>query len=737
MATPRHERPTTSGRRPADATPRLAARGPQTANHHETLDLQVSLWPTFQPAKLPEVRDPGRPKVRNVPRSVARGRRGGKGQAWEVDILEQVLENEGRLRNAVSKAKSRGEWRRMWQNLQQMGDALACVSQNSPRTRTLSTMSTTTATPTEPPRKGGSRVNQDPTVLQLPHAPAPLPPCLQCVLAGTCCSLTVQPYAKAFANDTVSTREPQPTFRPPPSPPPSRRHRAAAPPSPTLMASQLARLSTMASVGISEVEAADVGGASDVGSSDWELATSGLPWKRQHREQKLLREAVVRGSTDSPFLAPPPVQCARCKNNGEAACLQQSRDITNMAAVAASARDQKPVAWFASSGPPPLSLLPQHNVPLLDQIRFDPLQNYHHPGRATGRQGQQQAPGRRLRSQNQPQTEPRPVLEAVFCRDPKVLSASGVASRAQDLLEKIERKYPRGASNGSRHFFSSSSSSSSQRQHGYRSSGPAVPSWLKGLGPQSGGGGGGGGGSPRPLAPVHVRPATKLEVSRLLPQRSWMNVYAGRGVATAATVAADAADVQRYRPWRGPSYRKPVNAGASAYRAAVPPALPAWHANNQEKPADASGETYASYRHKWQDHFLNVGEDRAARQMQRDKQQIVKRKPLARSATVSSHTRPVTATATATITAAEPTPETSEQRHAKIAQMALSLGHQFRERRAQGAAPMAAVPVALQPQHSSEMEVQKADLINTLTSWLEPEQAHQLAALLADPVTAM
>ncbi|CAK7222947.1 hypothetical protein SBRCBS47491_005037 [Sporothrix bragantina] len=72
------------------------------------------------------------PKVHNDRRSIARSRRRGKGmgKAREVDILEQILEDEGRLRNAVAKAKSQSEWRRMWQNLQQMGEALAKVKQD-------------------------------------------------------------------------------------------------------------------------------------------------------------------------------------------------------------------------------------------------------------------------------------------------------------------------------------------------------------------------------------------------------------------------------------------------------------------------------------------------------------------------------------------------------------------------------------------------------------------------------
>ncbi|KAL1913543.1 hypothetical protein Sste5344_000505 [Sporothrix stenoceras] len=63
--------------------------------------------------------------------------------------------------------------------------------------------------------------------------------------------------------------------------------------------------------------------------------TSELPWQQQKLEQKLLRQAIIRGNTDSPFLPQPPSQCLRCARMGETACLQQSTDLTNTASSTA------------------------------------------------------------------------------------------------------------------------------------------------------------------------------------------------------------------------------------------------------------------------------------------------------------------------------------------------------------------------------------------------------------------
>ncbi|CAK7245530.1 MAG: hypothetical protein STHCBS139747_007114 [Sporothrix thermara] len=719
-------------RRPFTSTgPRL-----QSARRHETLNLQVSLWPTFQPAKLPEIRDPGRPKVHNGRRSVSRSsrRKGKGGRAREVDVLEQVLEDEGRLRMAASKAKRQAEWQRMWQNLQQLGEAVANVS-SSPDDMPMSRTSTQ--------RDGAGRAEKKSTgstaaaaaaaatpVLRLPPMPAPLPACLQCVLAGTCCSLTVQPYAKAFVNDSVSTRQPRPVCR-----------------SPMLTASQLARLSTTADVGVGsrlslpgvdldvEVDTAD-DSADDL--SDWELATSGLPWKRQHQEQRLLRKAIVRGSTDSPFLPQPPAQCARCERSGETACLQQSRDITNITSTtslvsSSTAKQQRSVAWFASSGPPPLSLLPQHNVSLLDQIRFGPVEQCSLRGRATAQRMQQ--PGKRLRSQHQPQIEPRPVLEAVFCREPSVLTACEVASRAQILLEQIALRYPNGrSSTGSRNYLA---------RHGYAAHQSTVvpfaePGYLRDLrdlGP-------GGGATLDTRTSGHVRPATKLEVSRLLPRRGWMNVYAGRGVAVAAGVAYVTASTVSENATRA------ALAASDHYPAAVPPALPAWCTVQQDRSA-APPETRtqaANRRGKWQDYFLDVDEGRAAAEFQRGKEKEkgkrqVKRKPLATDPShqhqryPQQHSQQHPQESPIVPGALVARPETAAERQARIAQMVLSLERQFREKRYGRLVPRRVAPAAPR-QRSPESETSMAELISTLTSGLDAEQAHRLATLLAGPVAA-
>ncbi|CAK7274219.1 hypothetical protein SEPCBS57363_006048 [Sporothrix epigloea] len=638
------------------STPSSIYSGPsikqaRSVNQLEELSLEVSVWPTFPLANLPVFR---KPKVQNGRQSLAR-RAKAKSKAKEMDILEQVTEDESRLYNAIRKAKSQSEWRRMLHNLQETGgltaDVCPEVARTSGKAAQASKTKTSTATATT-----DSGTSDRPLIFRLPRAPAPLPPCLQCTLAGTCCSLTIRPYAKAFVNDKASTRQPRPALL------------DVRPPSCELTAAELARLSITA----------------DVGYSNTDLAASGLPWERQRLEQKMLREAIVRGSIDSPFLPQPPTQCARCERKGETACLQQSYDLAN--AVASTATGHQLVAWFASSGPPPLSLLPQHIVSLLDQMRPEPEE--HVTRAATDQQFRQ--PGKRPRSQN-PSCSARPALEAIFCRDPTVMAASEVAFKAQDLLEQIAQKYPRGTSAGN--YFS-------QRHHSKAVSGSVVPSYLKDQGPQS---------ICRGIKDWNrVRPAASLEVSRLLPRRSWMNVYAGRGVATAASTAFQAADTAKLY--------MTVRAHVSDYRA-VPAALPAWRANDERATAVASDMTQMVCKYKWQDYFLDVAEDRAAVQFQKSKQEV-KRKPLTTHTTVEAET------------------ETEGERQARVTQLALLLDQQIREKRKR-AARLQSTPAVCQQKRSSENEAFVADLISTLTSRLDPEQTRRLATLLAGPVAAM
>ncbi|CAK7564872.1 MAG: hypothetical protein SEPTF4163_002775 [Sporothrix epigloea] len=642
---------------PSSTSSNPSIKETRSANQLEKLSLQVSVWPTFPLANLPV---PRKPQVQNGRQSVAR-RAKAKSKAKELSILEQVTEDESRLYNAIRKAKSQSEWRRMLHNLQKKGDPTADVCPENARTSGKATQASKTKTSTTAATTG-SGTSSRPLIFRMPRAPAPLPPCLQCTLAGTCCSLTIRPYAKAFSNDKLSTRQPRPTLL------------DVRPPSYELTAAELARLSITA----------------DVGYSNMDLAASGLPWERQQLEQKMLREAIVRGSIDSPFLPQPPTQCARCERKGETACLQQSCDLAN--AVASTATGHQLVAWFASSGPPPLSLLPQHVVSLLDQMRPEPEEQV--ACAATDQRIHQ--PGKRPRRQN-PSCSARPALEAIFCRDPSVMVASDVASKAQDLLEQIAQKYPQGTS--AVNYFA-------RRHHSKVGSGSVVPSYLKYRGPQS---------VCRGMkAWNRVRPAARLEVSRLLPRRSWMNVYAGHGIATAAATASPATNTTKLQT-RSQPYTT-VKPYVSDHRA-IPPALPAWRADDEGAAAVTSDMTQTVCKYKRQNYFLDVAEDRAAVQFQKTKQEV-KRKPLTKHTTVEAKT------------------ETEGERLARVRELALSLDLQIREKRKR-AAKIQPVPAVCQQKRSSENEAFVADLISTLTSHLDPEQTQRLATLLAGPVAAM
>ncbi|CAK7263989.1 hypothetical protein SEPCBS119000_000771 [Sporothrix epigloea] len=619
---------------------------PQSQAYFEKLSLQVSLWPTFTQAELPGIRVPGKPKVHN-------GRNRGKGKARDIDLLEQITEDERWLHDALRKAKNRSEWRRVWHNLQQRAEALTDAGPE------YSTRSGKTA------RRGktwtgktdaaiDSRTHDPRVVLRQPHRPAPLPPCLQCILAGTCCSLTIRPYAKAFVNDSVYTRQ----------------SRAAPFHVPRLACDATSlkrvRLSTTANV--------------EPFSSD--PATTGSTWQQQRLEQRMLRGAVAQGWTDSPLLPQPPVQCARCEHMGERACLQQSFDVANALTSAATGHKQV-TAWFASSGPPPLSLLPQHNVALLDQMRPRPEEGL--LPSATDQQSRE--PGKRLRSQN----TARPTLEAIFCRDPDVMVASEVAERAQAILKRIARDRSQGTGTVSRF---------TQTRPGNVGLGGAVPGCLKYRGQQK---------RPRESSgSVCVRPATKVEVSRLLPRRSWMNVYTGRGVATASVLPS--ANFTGLRTAARPNTT--FNSGSGAYQT-IPRAVSTWQVDGEAAAAVASEGC------KRQDFFLDVAEHRAALQFHRSKQKR-RQKPVA----THSHC--------ATEAAVQAELETKGERQARIKQLALLLEDQILERYRK-AAELKHAALSSQGQCSPKDEAELADLIDTLTDGLNPEQARHLAMLLSGP----
>lgn len=592
-------RPSPAGR------PGGASAGPPP----EELNLQTSVWPAFQPAARPDLAGPPTP-ARPSQRGGAGGRRTREADADRA-LREEDAVAEARFRSARLGAAREAAWRRAWRDALQDGGVAAPPERPTRTTRTRGT---------------GEAAAPPPAVLRLPPLPAPLPPCLQCALAGTCCSLTTTPYAQAFVDDRLAPRRPRP--RP-----------GAAVPFPSSWAAAYAAL------------CAEMGPA----LPGEEARAAALPWRRQQLEQAFLRRAVVRGAADSPFLPRPPVRCARCARTGDPGCLQQSRDLTAaMAVVAAAAAAAGPpppgVAWFASSGPPPLSLLPQHRMPLLDQIRGGP----NRPDVRAAAAREAGAP---------------PVLEAVFCRDPDALTAAQVAARAQELLEQIGQRGARAVGAGSRYAQPPGQGIPDPREE---------PSYLRALGAAGEPGTGAGARGPR----LHIRPATRLEVARRVPRRSWLNVYAGRGVAVVvAAPAVTAAAAARHHPVR---QRLPAPR-ASAYGAAAPPALPAWHANDR-KPAAAAADggpywqrahdvvpplpaaAAATVDYTWQDYMLDVGLGRAALQLHRARRPAAAPPPPSPAPEQPGGAR-------------GPAPETDEQRHARLVQLAAALDAHFRERR--------------------------------------------------------
>lgn len=643
----------------------------ETANHHAKFNLQTSLWRTFQEPALPTIDTYTRPPSRrddSVPPN-----RYHEDEDSEESYNKAMLEQDNyeiNHRNIVARITKKGKWQRAWHDVVQEGTYAPRNTHNEDTNKSTMAQSTSRS----------SKKRRPPRVFQLPPTPGPLAPCLQCALAGACCSLTAMPYAKTFVNDRVSTRRP-------------RRSRMVATAEPSW-----------------EDALADLKKNLEKKCRNSDAYNAKLPWKQQQLEQKMLRQAIVRGNTDSPFLPQPPVQCIRCARMGETACLQQSTDLTNT--VSAAGGKEKAVAWFASSGPPPLSLLPQHGTSLLDQIRYGP--DYQTTVR----------PVPRSRAHNPPPL----ALEAIFCRNPYALTAAGVAAKARDLLEQIGKKYTRGSSTGSRY------SQRSRQQDN------------------------------KVVSSTHVRPATAIEVSRQLPRRSWLNVYAGRGVATVKPLVIS---VEK----RDGSQVQTTAFGLSDYRS-VPPALPSWHAKDRQPAVVNSKKKKTNHmwlededpalppaRHNinWQDYFTSRNEATAAALFPAQKSRIKKCKrakslsilptiPPSPTATLSRPVRERPAVAKASSQnqkKPEPKPETKEQREARIARMAIALSNKVRDEQqrilgeADPARRIKAVPVGSKQQSqlpfSLEDELAIDDLIRRLSRSFNIDTSKRMATLAVGP----
>ncbi|OAA57358.1 hypothetical protein SPI_07017 [Niveomyces insectorum RCEF 264] len=444
--------------------------------------------------------------------------------------------------------------------------------------------------------------------LPLPPQPPPLPPCLQCVLHGTRCSLTTTPYAQAFVNDRVSAAAP--VVAGPEGEPAQTTTTTRMTPWQIAYARLVRDCNATAAAAAADTSISGGDESADENTSADKVAHAAqLARRTAALQQQFLRQAVARGDMDSPLLPLPPVQCARCARRGDRACLQQSVDLTagfgsgiNVGSSRRSRRSRSsssssssssrssssssnsssrrgsckektkmPLAWFATSGPPPLSLLPQHGRSLREQI---------HRKRSTVRRDS--ATGANA-----------VVLEAIFCRDPSVLSAADVAAQAQVLLARIARQ------------------------------------------PNSSG---------------HVpRPATAWEITNMLPRGSPLDVHACRGVATAAQLPGGCVSPEALDS-TSPAHEASVPpTEIPRWRTNGP-----WRMQNNDNDEDTNDGTDArpSPPYKWQEYFLDVGEARAAREMRRAKpSQREGEEDAAPSSVVSSSTSPL-----ATLPAAWRTP---------------------------------------------------------------------------------
>lgn len=556
-----------TNRMPISDNPRAAATAPDRKSKHDalrtgstsSLNLQTSMWNTYQ-AAYTSTNQNGRDRhgskhhhtARHVPaKDTPKGRRlrqlyieyktviaqSGRTDASHdpimtkvlhharddpdkaIEILQQALAG-SRLVEILAYSRRLGQWRRAWQEM---------------RRQRLHNMLSRTAAPERPVAASKEATGPPSQALVLPPLPPPLPPCLQCVLAKTCCSLTTTPYAQAFANDRTGAGDPG------------------------------KRLSLLDEYAIL---------VADHQSSEGPKTAATLAQKKRELDRKLLLRALAADDCESPFLAEPPVQCTRCYRLGERGCLQQSKDLTGTADVLdLDDNGSYNAVWFASSGPPPESLLRQHCQSLLSKMRGLAAPD------AAGDKGQRK----------------RPRLEAVFCRDSSAMSAIKVAAKAEALLGSIFRQRQTAEGVG---------------QVGIRTPGPRIrglSQYADSLHPNDATI------SRQPpfRVPQGKRPvqaAAPLEVTLRLPKWSLLDVHAGRGVATAALAYGCGSGDGQGDARVGDSF------------APAPLVLPGWLPRVQQ------GESKPLY--GWHDYFLDVGEDRAARefQKQQNKEESVKKK---------------------------------------------------------------------------------------------------------------
>lgn len=371
-----------------------------------------------------------------------------------VSVLQAALESR-QAAETMAYSRSLDEWKQTWQEKRQLAET----------------------TPGDVPDATKAAVPSPETTVQLP-LPPPLPPCLQCVLANTCCSLTTTPYTRAYVDDVARL---------------SGKSGISERPQLQTILDEHARLTA-------------VHGRCD--GKESELASSAtLTEKKCAYNQQLLLEAVVRGDCDSPFLPDPPVQCTRCQRLGHRDCLQQSRDLTGTTDTLALDSDgHHQSAWFASSGPPPRSLLRQHCLPLLRQMTESAL------------------------SVAGPPDKTWPVLEAIYCRDKAVLTAVQVAEKAKKLLKRIHRrnKWRMTAETGSDAEPMMPTSPTSPKSPKSPTAASSLPQICK--------------------EPVPAVAPTIL--ARRLPKHS---VYAGERLATAVSEAEAEAEEQASTRWQRPT----------------------------------------------------------------------------------------------------------------------------------------------------------------------------------------